>query len=93
MLELTALGLALLVLNDEQETGTLRAQRQQDTLNHSRDECEAQEERPVGVIAHDHLQTKHLKSIRTHITYVTSVQTTTDLEFGGYLQSNCLTVT
>lgn len=54
MYVLTAFGLVLFVLVDEQESGALWAERQQDALYHSRDEEESQEERPQVLVSHDH---------------------------------------
>lgn len=68
--ELTRLGLVLFVLVDEQETRALGAERQHDALDYSRDEDEAQQERPQVIVAHDCLHSKHLKSTQTHSRYM-----------------------
>lgn len=65
MYVLTAFGLVLFVLVDEQESGALWAERQQDALYHSRDEEESQEERPQVLVSHDHFQSKYLKPTQT----------------------------
>lgn len=51
--KLTGLGLVLLVLVDEEEPGALWTQRQEDALDHRRDEGEAQQEGPQITVAHD----------------------------------------
>lgn len=49
----TSLGLVLFIFVDEQETGTLGAEREQDALDDCRDEGEAQKERPQIAVPHD----------------------------------------
>lgn len=51
----TSLGLVLFVFVDEEETGTLGAERQQDALDDRRDEGEAQKQRPQLGVPHDRL--------------------------------------
>lgn len=70
MCELTSFGLVLFVLVDEQETGALGAEGQQDALQNGRDEGEAQEEWPQVIVAHDGLHSKHLKSTQIHVTQI-----------------------
>lgn len=62
--KLTSLGLVLLVLVDEEETGALGAQRQENTLDDGGDESEAQQEWPQIPVAHERLQSKDLKKNR-----------------------------
>lgn len=49
----TRLGLVLFIFVDEQETGTLGAEGEQDALGDCRDEGEAQKERPQISVPHD----------------------------------------
>lgn len=57
---LTAAGFALLVAVDEEVSGALGAQGQQETLEHGWQQSEAQEEGPQGGVAQEGLQPKHL---------------------------------
>lgn len=72
MYVLTGFGLVLFVLVDEQESGALWAERQQDALYHSGDEEESQEERPQVVVAHDRFQSKYLKPTQTLMNHLHS---------------------
>lgn len=67
--ELTGFGLVLLVLVNEKKPGALGTKRQQDALDHSGDEGEAQQEWPQFPVAHDRLQSKHLSKKKPKITY------------------------
>lgn len=62
---LTAAGFALLVAVDEEVTGALGAERQQDALQHCRQHSETQQEGPQGGIPHDGLNPKDLYSTHT----------------------------
>lgn len=57
---LTVLGLVLLVAVDQEVAWALRAEGQQDTLPHRRDEGEAQQQGPQLCITHNTLHTEDL---------------------------------
>lgn len=59
---LTAASFALLVAVDEEVAGALRAEGQQDTLQHSWQQSETQQEGPKGGIPHDGFYSKDLQS-------------------------------
>lgn len=56
----TTLGPVLLVAVDEQEAGALRTEGQQDALQQSRDENDAQQQGPQLLVAHEGVQAKDL---------------------------------
>lgn len=87
---LTGFGLVLFILVDEQESGTLWAEREQDALDHSRDEEETQEERPQFSVAQDRLQSKYLKPTQKlmNISTVSRVHWLTTISHGTASRDN-----
>lgn len=72
----TTLGPVLLVAVDEQEAGALRAEGQQDALQHGRDEDDAQQQGPQLLVAHERVQAKHLGEAGTEEAAVNTLATT-----------------
>lgn len=70
---LTAASFALLVAVDEEVAGALRAEGQQDTLQHSWQQSETQQEGPQGGIAHDGFYSKDLQRTKQHNTMILSL--------------------
>lgn len=62
---LTFASFALLVAVDEQVAGTLGAEGQQDALQHSWQQSEAQQQRPQGGVAHDGFYSKDLQTTKS----------------------------
>lgn len=73
---LTAAGFALLVAVNEEVPGALRAEGQQDGLQHSRQQSETQEERPEGGISHNGFNPKDLCNTHSILLTYNTVQYT-----------------
>lgn len=64
-MRLTFASFALLVAVDQQVARALGAEGQQDALQHSRQQSEAQQQRPQGGVAHDGFHSKDLQTANT----------------------------
>lgn len=67
---LTAASFALLVAVDEEVAGALRAEGQQDALQHRWQQSETQQEGPKGGIPHDGLYSKDLQRTKQQNTMI-----------------------